>query len=521
MIWLGMIGVSEGQTISTIAGGGLGFLDIGDGGPAASASFSRPVGVFVDRAGNLYIVDSGNDRIRKIDLRGMIATAAGGGTRGQGMTSAVVRGDGGPATLANFQPYGPSSVYVDGEGSLYITQVASVRKVDGGGTITSLTIGAWPVSNSMNVYVDSLHNIYIATDRVIQKMVPLGIVSNIAGVPDSRGFSGDGGPATDARFQSLRGIFGDGSGNLFLADAGNNRIRKVSPSGIITTVAGNGTQGFSGDGGPATEASLKLLDESDNITQPSPVGVFVDPLGNLFISDVGNNRIRKVDSSGIITTVAGNGTAGFSGDGGPATEASLWAPRGVSVDGAGNLYIADTGNNLIRKVSASLTMGLLSDKSTITADGKEDAVIEAQVLNTEGMLLTNDNLTRVKFEILSGEGTLSVVEAIASGGIASVRLVSGVPGAVTVQVSAANAVPATVSVDVKTTVTPEMIRAPDLIRDGKVAFADFLGFALHFGKGPADADYESKFDLDGDQSVGFNDFLLFVQSFGQSVVDAG
>ena len=296
----------------------------------------------------------------------------------------------------------------------------------------------------------------------------------------------------------------------------------MDDKGIITTIVGIGVADFLGDGGPATEASLNF-----------PTGIFVDALDNLYIVDARNQRLRKVDSSGIITTVAGNGKADFSGDGGPATEASLnfgsnfslgfdnqGSPK-VFVDALGNLYIADTGNHRIRKVSASLEIGLVADPAAITADGVETAIIQAQILNAEGVLLTGDNVTQVKFDILEGEGVLSATEARVRDGVVETRLVSQTAGTVTVQVSAADIPSATVSVVVKARVSPEMIRASDFNGDGKVEFADFLAFVSHFGKKPGDADYDLKFDLDGNQEVGFNDFLIFAQSFGQPVDSAG
>src|SRR5207249_1055264 len=160
----------------------------------------------------------------------------------------------------------------------------------------------------------------------------------------TRGFSGDGGPATSVQLSDPAGVAVDGAGNLFIADTGNQRIRKVSPAGTITTVAGNGTFGPSGDGGPATSAQLSY-----------PAGVAVDGAGNLFIVDTGNQLIRKVTPAGTITTVAGDGTVGFSGNGGPATSAQFGysGPTDVAVDSAGNLFIADSGNNRIREVIAS------------------------------------------------------------------------------------------------------------------------------------------------------------------------
>jgi uncharacterized protein (TIGR03437 family) len=190
------------------------------------------------------------------------------------------------------------------------------------------------------IAVDSGGNLYVAdwgNNRI--RKVSNGVITTVAG-NGTRGFSGDNGLATAAQLANPQGIAVDSAGNLYIADFGNASIRKVS-NGIITTVAGNGTPGFSGDNGPATSAQLYL-----------PYGVAVDSAGNLYIGDSGNNRIRKV-SNGVIATVAGNGTFGFSGDNGPATSAQLANPYGVAIDSAGNLYIGDSGNSRIR-VSAPL-----------------------------------------------------------------------------------------------------------------------------------------------------------------------
>ena len=175
---------------------------------------------------------------------------------------------------------------------------------------------------------------------------------------EQQGYSGDNGPATSAELAGPTGVALDASGNLYIADYGNNRIRKVSPSGIITTVAGNGTDGFSGDNGPATSAELA-----------DPWGVALDASGNLYIADIYNNRIRKVSPSGIITTVAGNGTGGYSGDNGPATSAELYDPSGVALDASGNLYIADYGNDRIRKVSPSGIITTVAGNGTVGYSG--------------------------------------------------------------------------------------------------------------------------------------------------------
>ncbi len=244
-----------------------------------------------DGAGNLFIADRFNHRIRKVDSAGVITTVAGTGDYG-------FSGDGGPAVQAQLTQ--PRGVALDGAGNLFIADTINhrIRKVDAAGVITT-----------------------------------------VGGTGDY-GFSGDGGPATAAQLYKPNGVAVDGAGNLFIADGGHYRVRKVDAAGVITTVAGTGPFGFGGDGGPAVQAALS-----------NPWGVAVDGGGNLFIADWGNSWIHKVDAAGVITTVAGTGDYGFSGDGGPAVDARLNAPAGVALDGAGNLFIADWGNHLVRKLT--------------------------------------------------------------------------------------------------------------------------------------------------------------------------
>jgi uncharacterized protein (TIGR03437 family) len=342
--------VSPSGIISTLAGSGWQTFS-GDGGPATCASMYLPKGVALDAGGNLYIANEGNARVRKVSPSGTITTVAGNGIYG-------FSGDGGPATSAALDQ--PQSVAVDGAGNLYIADAwnARIRKVSPSGTITTVAgngggfsgdggpATSASLSHPSGLALDAAGNLYIAdqNNARIRKVSPSGIISTVAG-NGAHGFSGDGGPSTTASLNRPSGVTVDAVGNFFIADADNRRIRKVSPAGIISTAAGSGTAGFSGDGGPATSASLDL----------DPVwgaGVAVDALGNLYISDTKNHRIRKVNPSGIISTVAGNGRAGFSGDGVPATVASLYLPSGMVVDGTGNLYIADTSNNVVRKVLA-------------------------------------------------------------------------------------------------------------------------------------------------------------------------
>jgi sugar lactone lactonase YvrE len=335
--------VSTNGIITTVAGGG-----VRDGGMATDAGLYRPDDVAVDASGNLFIADEGNSRIRKVSTNGIITTVVGNGTP-------AYAGDGGAAT--NAELCYPECVAVNAFGCLFIADSGNyrIRKVDTNGVIMTVAgNGAWGYSGDggaatnasldspYGVEVDASGNLFIADegDGRIRKVSTNGIITTVAG-NGTNGYSGDGGAATNASLYAPAGVALDASGNLFIADYFNDRIRKVSTNGIITTVAGNGTGGYSGDGGAATNAELNY-----------PRGVALDAFGNLFIADAINQRIRKVSTNGIITTVAGNGTYGFySGDGGPATNAGLRSPSGVAVDAFGNLFIADAGNNCIRKVT--------------------------------------------------------------------------------------------------------------------------------------------------------------------------
>jgi sugar lactone lactonase YvrE len=454
-----------GGTISTVAGTGTAGFS-GDGGPGVGAKLNHPTGMSVDGAGNLFIADTFYHRIRKLAATGSVSTVAGDGTNQCGLRStattsplarpygvvldgsgnlyvtnlcdSLVRvtpaggidlyagnpfetgfsGDGGPATAALFNA--PSGLAIDALGALYVADNLNqrVRKITAAGTISTVAgssysgdgaaaVGA-EISHATDLAYDAAGNLFIAESGFnrIRKLTPDGVISTFAGNGRAE-FSGDNGPAVEAGLNRPSGLAFDGAGNLFIADQENLRIRMITRDGMIQTVAGMGDPnneygdgvdarqaglshpsdvaidaagtvfvatknrvrkftlggvfepvagldmygGFSGDGGTATAATLAR-----------PAGLAFDAAGNLLIADTDNRRIRRI-SNGIITTIAGNGTATFSGDGGPASAASFNAPRGLSVDANGNIYIADTGNHRIRKIAADGTI------STLAGDG--------------------------------------------------------------------------------------------------------------------------------------------------------
>ena len=348
-------GAAAGQTvvprIETFAGTGTGSFS-GDGGAATSATIRNPNGVAVDSAGNLYIGDSSNNRIRRVDASGNISTIAGTGAGSFG-------GDGGVATSAqiNF----PNGLAMDSAGNLYVADENNhrIRRVDAAGDISTFAgTGAGGIFGAFggdggpataaafryppNIALDSAGNLYIADygNRRVRKVDASGNISTIAGT-GAAGFSGDGGPATAAPVDGPTGIALDSAGNIYIADTNNHRIRKMDPSGNISTIAGTGSAGFGGDGGPATAAQINF-----------PRHVALDGAGSLYIADASNHRIRRVDASGIISTIAGTGSGGFSGDGGAPTSAQINDPRGIAVDRASRyIYIADSDNHRIRRIS--------------------------------------------------------------------------------------------------------------------------------------------------------------------------
>ncbi|MEW6730569.1 MAG: Ig-like domain-containing protein [Acidobacteriota bacterium] len=322
--------LTAGQ-ITTIAGG-RNF--VGDGGLATNATLFGPAGLSVDAAGKLFIADLSNQRVRSVDPdSGTIVTVAGSGIFGNGSP------DGIDAITANFTE--PIDIAFDSQGNLYTNDFLTIVRVDiNTGKIKNLIIDG--ITSARAFAFDSKDNLYIAdvNCNCIRRLEPNGNQSIFAGT-GMPGFSGDNGPASKAQLQSPTDIAIDLNNNIYICDSFNNRIRKIDSDGIITTVAGNGRPDFTGDGGLAVNASLA-----------EPRGVAVDARGNIFIADSTNHRIRRVDTTGIISTVVGSQSqGGFSGDGGLATEASLNSPKAVAVDGAGNIFISDEGNNRVRMVT--------------------------------------------------------------------------------------------------------------------------------------------------------------------------
>jgi hypothetical protein len=322
---------SNAQYISTVAGNGVGAgtgsgTYAGDGGVATAAGLFGLTSVAFDGAGNIYIADKNNNVIRKVNTLGVISTIAGTGVAGYS-------GDGGAAISARLnQPYG---VAVDNTGTVYIS--------DNG-------------------------------NNVIRKVSSAGIIFTYAGT-GAAGYSGDGGAATAATLNSPQGIVLSDSGWLYIADASNNVVRVVDSAKKILTVAGTGAAGYSGNGGMATSAALHY-----------PTSVALDVYQNIYVSDYLNNVVRKISAAtGTISTVAGNGTMGAAGDGGAATAAQLHFPSGVSVDGARNLYIADQGNNVVRRVDSTGIIVNFAGTHTNGYLGDGGLALNAQLSSPKGV----------------------------------------------------------------------------------------------------------------------------------------
>ena len=338
--------ISNAQIITTYAGNGTSG-NTGDGAPATAAKIAEPDGCAFDVNGNFYFTTVANDRLRKVTPFGIISTICGTGTSGY-------NGDGIAAT--NAQLNSPVGIAIDKFGNIYIAAGNNnrVRKIDAITGIISTIAGNSTLGFSgdngpataalfdgiQDICLDKYANLYISdvSNYRIRKIDTLGIITTVAG-NGTPGFSGDNGMATSAQLENVLGICTDTIGNLFIAQSYDARVRKVAVTGIITTIAGNGLTGPAGDEGPATAASLH------------PARLVFDNQGNLYVSGYTNNSVRKIDNNGLIHTVAGTGVYGYSGDNGLAIDAQLTTTVGLALDTCGNLYVADKNNHRIRKVS--------------------------------------------------------------------------------------------------------------------------------------------------------------------------
>ena len=371
---------TAGGNINTAAGNGSTTVaTVTNGVPPTDVTLYQPWGVYQDPSGNIYVADTSDEVVRElVKSSGVVNTFAGNGVAG-------FSGDAGSATAA--QVYNPQGVARDSSGNIYIADQYNcvIRIVNTAGTIStfagidngsgSASCGysgdGGPATSAQlyypaSVYVDSKNNVYIPdTDNHVVRVVTSGTINTIAGIPNSAGYSGDGGPAASAQLNGPSAVAEDGAGNLYIADTSNQRIREINAaSGIITTVAGNGSAGFSGDG-LAIDNSLYY-----------PAGIWSDVNGNLFIADQDNYRLRWVNAAGQMTTFAGNASPGYNGDGALATVAELSSPTGIWEDAAGNFLVADSNNYRIRGINAfaalntstgSLTFPLLNVGGTSPA----------------------------------------------------------------------------------------------------------------------------------------------------------
>ncbi|HXU28928.1 MAG TPA: T9SS type A sorting domain-containing protein, partial [Bacteroidia bacterium] len=347
------------QIITTVAGSGSHPYN-GDGGQATASSLFYPMAIAIDKAGNLYIDDTYDYRIRKVNTNGIIKTIAGNGTAGPPVGT-------GPATAAELSF--SRGIVLDTLGNLYMTDIDIIRKVNSLGIISAVAgtgvtgySGDGGQATNAKLYapwgitIDAAGNLFFSEfgNFIIRKVNTNGIISTFAG-NGTQGHSGDGGPAIAAKLSSVSGLAFDKTGNLYIADGAY--IRKINTNGIISTIAGNGTYADGGDGGPATLAPLN-----------GTGGLAFDKTGNLFITN--SASVRKIDLNGIISTVAGTDTLGFNGDGHLATATKLSSPTSIAFDTSGYLYICDQQNHRIRKVTCSSISTRLSntiDNNTLSA----------------------------------------------------------------------------------------------------------------------------------------------------------
>jgi len=388
---------AKAQNINLLAGNGQNGYT-GNGGSAISAKLNRPTAVAVDKTGNVFIVERDNNIIRKVDTSGIITLVAGTGATGY-------TGDGGQATSATLKS--PCSLFIDSSNNIYVAEFYNhvIRKIDANGIISTIAGNGTPgysgdsalainskISMPTGITHDQQGNIYFTEfgNNVVRKIDTNGIITTIAG-NGTYGYSGDGGVATSAKLGSPFSVAVDLQNNVYISDYANSRIRKVDTSGIISTIAGIGSGGgYSGDGGQESAANLNWQ-----------VGITVDTHHNLYIADMRNNRIRKIDSAGVIITIVGTGIQGYYGDGGPALYAELNYPEGVTIDDIGNLYIVDTDNDRVRKILADELSGI----NNISANYNDFNIAPNPFYESANILLNkfSNNVTLKIYNVIGSE----------------------------------------------------------------------------------------------------------------------
>ncbi len=353
--------VDAGGTITTIAGTGASGFG-GDGGPADGAAIGAVSSLAVDDNGNLYFADQSNNRVRRVDTQGVVSTVAGNGQVGAAL-------DGGLATDGPLTA--PASVALDKSGNLYVGSLDRLRRVSPSGTIGTLAGGGAignrgdggpaleaDIATPMSIVIGHSGDIYFSSGGFVRMIDNAAqTISTFAGADH---FAGDGSTATSAVLDSPDGVLAAPDGSVYIADSANHRVRRVTLDGLISTVAGNGADDSYGDGGPAADAALRF-----------PAGLAMDKSGNLFVSDTNSHLVRRIAMNRTITTVAGTGSAGFSGDDGPAQKAQLSSPKGLALDAAGNLYVADTGSNRIRRISTDGAITTVAGNGEQAFNGEE------------------------------------------------------------------------------------------------------------------------------------------------------
>jgi uncharacterized protein (TIGR03437 family) len=404
--------VNTAGVITTFVGGGTTYTE---GGLATASVLAGPRGVGVDSSGNLYVADADGNRIYKV-VNNVITTFA--GTGGNGFA-----GDGSSASKAQINA--PSSIALDTSGNVYFTDSgnARIRKIasgtistvvgngvtsysgDGGSAqsaLMSAPAGAVSASGGV-VYISDTNN------QRIRKIASDGTVSTVAGTGTS-GFGGDGGSATAAQLSYPSGLAVDASGSVYISDTANQRVRKLS-GGTISTVAGNGTSGYGGDGSSATSAQLN-----------SPAGIAVDNAGNLYIADFSNQVVRKVSAGGTISTLAGNGLAGYSGDGGPAAQAQLNGPSGVAVDSSGNVFVADSGNHVVRKITPGGTITTFAGNGAAATSGDGGPAASASLALPTAVAVDSQG------DLFITDSSANRVRLVNAGGVITTIAGAGTPG---------------------------------------------------------------------------------------------